>query len=950
MPTIVKPAVLVYQEYTLSPSELTEPLRAHISGPNAMLHRYSVADEKALIGVGAYDRQADTCYEWPGREAGSLIDNDSVRLFVDDAKLMYFEDLIGDASGGRGTVAPVSGHANWIRSSSVSFKANGTENPRSALLKDRDVQIGDKVYVRGVADPDGDCDVFELDTTVVGFAADAGDSEVEAARSDVNNQADLEEDTTIEQTAGPSNCLLASADGSNYDGLAAGFPSETYTIEVVKSSVAGCNAARLRVTSASGTDNQAEVQAEDFGTPTAIGTRGLEVTWNDNPSPCSASSEGITNGVFIVGQKWVVTVSQAFTAAHPVSHGTYTGPVDDVLVITVTKGGKWADLPQVSVTTVKGLDFSGPTTVTGPDVQIPVGTNGVALSFVSNDVFSSASASVAETLDGLRLGDKFYVTVLTAADGPIKTLILQDDLPDELEDAEDLDLRLFIQKNIEVTQNRISNPPLTNYDLEATQICVNAGMTAYDPTWTSLGVPQPLPVFSGELYVEYREFLATTARDVGSINNVADIDEIPGQLDEQNPLKWGVYKALAGSNGTLVKYTGVSDPADLDAWTDEVLQVLSGRDDVYNFVPLTYDRRVLELFHTLVGNESSPEAGNWKGMFVNLQAKTEKMIVGLSSANDQALHPTSTDGQIVLATVDDNPQATGQQYTRLRVPARNSGFITHGVQPGDIVRFLFTVDAFGATQNQEFVVDRVLSETSLLLLTGLDAPVTVAQKVEIWHSLTKNEIIADLKDQAQAYADKRVCATWPDLLGAAGITQPGYYLNCTLAGMASAVLPHQPLTNVQVPGFDDYARSTKFFNERQLDVLDDGGVWIVTEDRDGTPYTWHALTTDTTQLKTQEEMVRRNVDSISYLFLRRLRPFIGRTNATKLLVEKIRYEAGKIIKFLKTNGYTDDLGGQLIDGEVTTCEIHHLAADRILLVIKLTVPFPANVIELHLEI
>ena len=396
MPTIVKPSVLVYQEFTLSPSELTEPLRAHISGPNAFLHRYAVDDEKALIGVGAYDRQAETCYEWPNRQAGSLVDMDSVRVFADEAKLMYFEDLIGDASGGRGLVAPVSGRANWIRSSTISFKANGTENPRSALLKDRDVQIGDKVYIRGVANPETTCDVFELDTAVVGFAADAGDSEVQAGRADINNQDDLEADTTIEQTAGPYNCVSATADGSDYDGLAAGFPSETYTIEVVNSSIAGCNAARLRVTSASGTDNQTEVEAEAFGDPTEIGTRGLLVTFVDTPGACSlsASSQGVDSDVLLVGQKWVVTVSQAFTAAHPVSDGTYTGDVDDVLVIEVTKGGLWADLPQISVRTVKGLDFSGPTTVTAPDTQFTVGTNGVAISFVSSDVFSSASASV----------------------------------------------------------------------------------------------------------------------------------------------------------------------------------------------------------------------------------------------------------------------------------------------------------------------------------------------------------------------------------------------------------------------------------------------------------------------------------------------------------------------------------------------------------------------------
>ena len=52
----VKPQVLVFQELRAVPAEGIVPLRAHISGPNAILHRYSDPDEKALIDVGEYDR------------------------------------------------------------------------------------------------------------------------------------------------------------------------------------------------------------------------------------------------------------------------------------------------------------------------------------------------------------------------------------------------------------------------------------------------------------------------------------------------------------------------------------------------------------------------------------------------------------------------------------------------------------------------------------------------------------------------------------------------------------------------------------------------------------------------------------------------------------------------------------------------------------------------------
>jgi hypothetical protein len=277
-------------------------------------------------------------------------------------------------------------------------------------------------------------------------------------------------------------------------------------------------------------------------------------------------------------------------------------------------------------------------------------------------------------------------------------------------------------------------------------------------------------------------------------------------------------------------------------------------------------------------------------------------------------------------------------------------FITNKVQAGDLVRYNYTVDEFGEPQYQEYVVDRVLTESSLVLYSGLDAPVTVPQRVEIWHNLNRNEIADDIVQQSGAFSNRRIVAVWPDQVGEAGTLQPGYYLAAALAGLASGVVPHQGLTNVEVAGFDDYTRSYKFFNETQLNRLAEGGVWIVTEDRDGMPHTRHALTTNKLDLNRREEMIRRNVDSISYLFLRRLRPYIGRTNATPTMLGVLNFQVREIIKFFATNGVTAELGSQLISGTVRTLQIHPLLKDRVEIVLDLVVPAPLNNIELHLVV
>jgi hypothetical protein len=308
-----------------------------------------------------------------------------------------------------------------------------------------------------------------------------------------------------------------------------------------------------------------------------------------------------------------------------------------------------------------------------------------------------------------------------------------------------------------------------------------------------------------------------------------------------------------------------------------------------------------------------------------------------------------------LATLSDDPNATGDnQFTLLQVPTGTNNakgyFITNNVQPGDIVRYNYSTDGFGEEQYQEYVVDRVLSENSLLLYTSGDSAVTQAQRFEIWHNRNRNEIADHVAEQAGSLSNRRICAVWPDQVGEAGVVQPGYYLAAALAGLVSGVVPHQPLTNVEVAGFDDFTRSYKYFNETQLNRMAEAGVWIVTEDKDGTPHTRHALTTDNLDLNRREEMIRRNVDSMSYLFLRRLKPYIGRTNAQPGMVQVLQFEVNAVLSFLRSNGVTRELGSQLTSGSIRTLQIHPLLKDRIEIVLDLVVPAPLNNIELHLVV
>ena len=96
MATYVVPQVLVFQELQLVPQVDIRPLPAFICGGHAQLQRYTDADEKPDGFVSYYDDLSETCFDWPNRQPGSVIDEDYTKVFIDDALLKYYDDFIGN--------------------------------------------------------------------------------------------------------------------------------------------------------------------------------------------------------------------------------------------------------------------------------------------------------------------------------------------------------------------------------------------------------------------------------------------------------------------------------------------------------------------------------------------------------------------------------------------------------------------------------------------------------------------------------------------------------------------------------------------------------------------------------------------------------------------------------------------------------------------------------------
>jgi hypothetical protein len=908
MATYVLPQVLVFQDFTVQPAVAANPLSAHIAGGNAFLVRYDDSDEQSLGDLGLYDNSSDSANLWPNRPAGAEVDQSYTKVYIQDALLQYFTDPLSTGS----TITVKSGANNEIASDTVNWASNGAF-ARDADLYDRDVQVGDVIRVRGVpTGPDASGSAVTLWTYVSGLVADEVAAVIGAASADSDNASTSSFAESISQTAGAENCVTAAVDGSSYDGLPDGEVSETYTITVLDSSVnTDYTTARLRVVSASGTDDVAEVTPAASGSPTSIGTRGLTVTFaDDDTAACSLSADNdtVSYNDLIAGQEFTATVAQDFTATTATSGGTYEGTEDTTYIVEVTKGGDFASLPEISVSTTNGIDQSGPHTVTGLAVDVTIGSDAVTIQF-------------AASTEGLNKGDRFYVAVTGVSSGPIRTIKLGQNLDENYLAGDEVGVELYIRNaKLEVSANRTGMAPLTNWEQSETEITIKSGIVAYDSSW------------------------------INSISDVGNIDDIPGSLTPDNPLKWGVFKALTNSNGTPVLYTAVCGPDDPDNW-DEVFEILLTRDDAYNLVPLSRNATVQGLYQAHVNAQSSASEGLWRVAWFNLEGVPEIPIVSAGSDIPNHLAATTSDGNPALAVFEDDPDTSGTQYTIVRVPAANSDFLANGVRAGDIVRALYTGDGFGNFTYSEFVVDAVQSENQLRVKTGPGAPQSVPAKIEVWRNLSATEEAAEIAKSAGAFNDRRIRATWPDQIESSGTLQEGYHLNAALAGLASGVLPQQGLTHVEIAGFSSTQRTNDKFNKPQLDSMAVAGVWIVQQALDGEIFTRHAVTTgDYEDINDREEMITRNVDSISYRFKDYFEPFIGVTNVTPSMQDVILGGLNRLIRILRVERSTIQLGGQLIDAQVDRFFVSEVFKDRYVAFISVQVPYALNNIELHLVV
>ena len=392
----VVPQALVYQEFLSRPAAVVQPLLACIVGPN-----YQLVTTNAAGALGAYDSVSDTCYSWPSRAAGAVVDQAWTRTFIDKALLQYFYNPAAGADLITATYCQAldlmadSTIKNAIRSAATNFKTYGSYD-RATALKERDVKLGDTVKVSAVVNTA----LVTLWSYVAGFINEKIAGTVGKAYEDPNNvSAPMDTSSSIAPRLTVTKIGFASSHvvvsgavtppNVPEQGYIDGVQTDEYLIEVIEGGDAG--EAVIKITSASGTDDVAAVTTAAWASSTDFGNKGLGITFSrDNTD------------VFEVGMQWEMTVNFGAVDVDIEAGGDFNGPSDSTYVITVTKGGEFGGSlgnPEITITTTTGIDSNGPIVVSSMNTNISIGSYGTSIQFHTS--YGSGQ--------GLYLGDRYYV-------------------------------------------------------------------------------------------------------------------------------------------------------------------------------------------------------------------------------------------------------------------------------------------------------------------------------------------------------------------------------------------------------------------------------------------------------------------------------------------------------------------------------------------------------------
>jgi hypothetical protein len=933
-----KPAVIVRREFEATPDVVSQQLRACIVGPSAQLVRYGQSGEKSkgLVADLASDpvdntatprlRAADLLYSIPSIDYTSLLDESYCKVYVEDASLTY-SHVAPTGFLLAGTFSNLATSSNSLTLvANNAWKGTG----RHASIP-QDVAVGDVIQLYTSSGLAHSSTVTGFDGSVV--SASLG-SPVTSGQS------------TSQSASAPSPLVLSTVtftfSATNYLSTAAqyaadprrvGKKSTVYTVTITGTPSA--STINFTVTSDTGLDD---------GTFTGVATTGVAVLPSGNQLTVTfASVPTLTSAL-----SGTMTYAAAHTPQLAGSVLTFTGTPTSTAptttyIFTCIAGGSFstgnttADFqPKFRVSTANGADIVSTITVGPTGAAVPFGSYNLSLNWTTTD---------ATKAKGFVKGEFFTITLTGASVPYLDKVVFADPTPSTGLGIAVTYVRLSKKVGSLLLPKYWANASTPNWsitngsDSDLRKLVIENSIRVSDPAVTGIAEGN---LTAGKFYLEYRAF-RELPREVGSVLSLSDITTQLGTIDPDNPLAYGVYKAWSNANGATVHYIGtVSQELNGYRGFADALALAQGNRNCYGLVPLTTSSEIWSAFAGHVKDESDPTVGRFRIFWF---------------APEVEQHFKSLDKDIFNADIFGVSSLHGsgkyQLAARTALGGVSSANFTQTVQPGDFVRTQISFDKFGNSTYVEYKVAAVLDNSTLLLNTTTD-PLINQDRIEVYRDLTSAALAQKYVQVAGGFSSERVYAVVPDRgidgLRVDGVPVRNWYVACAFAGLRSGSVPQQPLSNVELVGFDGLTTVDQLFDEPDLDILRDGGVWVVRKGDDGRIYSERQLSTSTLDIYRKEQSVTTNVDSIAFALADGLRNLVGRVNITEgtrgLVEATIRQILGQ---FTATNGAVTT-GPQLLSYTLVSVTVPATAKDTLVVKIQIEVPLPMNIIDITLVI
>ena len=467
---------------------------------------------------------------------------------------------------------------------------------------------------------------------------------------------------------------------------------------------------------------------------------------------------------------------------------------------------------------------------------------------------------------------------------------------------------------------KISAPMSVNYDTSS---------TGTDGTVLIEVAPELVygVVISADVYIGYKALRTDLSAAIIDIPDTNTVLGTFGDDTDANPLALAAQIALANTT-TGVKCIAI---ASNDSTGYQAAFDLAQGQRLYAITPLTQDVSILAAAKNHVAQMSTPEMAGWRILLANT-AIPNSVTVGTYS-------PT-------FLNLNGGNNAIAASAGKYVLTASNATFINDGVVAGDNA-YVYN----GSTLLGSYTVLTVVSNQQLVLNT---TSAVSGVSYYIGRTLSKAQKAAAIIAASQSFGLNRVIHIQPDTVGVNvnGTIKylPGYYLCAAVAGLIAGFPVQQGFTNIGVAGISDLKNSNFYFTRPQLNSMAEVGTFLFVQETAGSiPYCRHELTTDVSVMEYRELLLVKNWDFLSYFYYDTLKSFMGTWNITPDTISTVRRTLDASSELLKSKKLPK-IGPPLLDGQIVTLGQNALNKDTMDCVLKVSVVYPFNFINLYLTI